>query len=179
MGIRRARNAARRLRDDLGVPSTPPVNVHRIANALGVDIVERHNLDVLGHQNVSGLLLRRKGRTICLINAGDGENRKRFSIAHEIGHLVLHPFQEQYVDPKFSLAARDQKSTEGVDLFEIEANAFAAELLMPEDWLRRQIDRPLELDVFSDARVSELASQYKVSLQAMTIRLTSLKLLNG
>ncbi len=179
MGVRRARNAAKRLRDKLGIPPSPPVNLNKIAGALGIAIVERQNLDIQGHVNVSGLLLRRQGHTICLINATDPENRKRFSTAHEIGHYILHPFQEKYVDAKFSLAARDQKSTEGVDLLEIEANAFAAELLMPAEWLRQQIKSPLDLDVFSDEKVSALATQCKASIQAMTYRLINLNLLPG
>lgn len=179
MGIRRAANAASRLLRDLRVHPTPPVDIEAIARQLGIDIVERAGLRLPGRDGLSGLLLQRKGHTICVVNRDHHINRRRFTIAHEIGHYLLHPRQESFIDPDFSLAARDNMSSEGVDPQEIEANAFAAELLMPGEWLLNEVRRPHELDVFEDATIKHLAQRYGVSVQAMTLRLTNLGLLSS
>ena len=71
---------------------------------------------------------------------------------------------------------RDSKSSEGTDRYEVEANRFAAELLMPETFLLKDFsERDESKDV--DEIVEWLAARYRVSKQAMTIRLTNLRLL--
>jgi len=58
---------------------------------------------------------------------------------------------------------------------EIEANAFAASLLMPADWVEKQIkSRRLKDADDNDAVVSELARTFGVSQQAMMYRLVNL-----
>ena len=52
-----------------------------------------------------------------------------------------------------------------------EANAFAMELLMPENWLRRDVAKMGGIDIEDDKKVKKLAERYKVSVQAMTVRL--------
>lgn len=173
MGKKRAINAAKRLLRRLAVESMP-VDVHAIAEALEIEIVQRPGFELKGHGTVSGLLLRREGKNICVINGDHLLTRRRFSVAHEIGHFVLHPFQEAYIDADFRVAARDDRSSEGTYLKEIEANAFAAELLMPEEMVRAEVEEPL--GPFDEDRVKSLAGQFEVSAQAMTIRLTNLGL---
>jgi Zn-dependent peptidase ImmA (M78 family) len=72
---------------------------------------------------------------------------------------------------------RGPRAAAGIDHKEIEANQFAASLLMPESVVREQVrlvaaDRPLD-----DIDVSLLARQFMVSEQAITIRLSTLGLL--
>ena len=176
MGKQRAINAVKRLLCELQIDLSPPIDVRGAARALGIEIVERPGFELRGHGTVLGLLLRREGRTICVINRDQNPHRKRFSIAHEIGHYVLHPPQEAYIDPDFSVAARDDRSAEGTDPKEIEANTFAAEFLMPEEVVRAEVEGPLEL--FDDDQVKGLAKRFEVSVQAMTFRLTNLGLLS-
>lgn len=57
---------------------------------------------------------------------------------------------------------------------EAEANAFAMELLMPEEWLRRDIAEMGGVDVEDDAKVQRLAKRYKVSNSIMAIRIGQL-----
>ena len=52
-----------------------------------------------------------------------------------------------------------------------EANAFAMELLMPEAWLRRDVAKMGGIDIEDDKKVKKLAERYRVSVQAMTLRL--------
>ena len=63
----------------------------------------------------------------------------------------------------------------GDDVTEIEANTFAAELLMPKKLLERDLRENLDdIDLGDDASVGRLANRYKVSISAMTFRLTNL-----
>lgn len=174
MGRRRAENAAHRLLQQMGVGADPPIDVRRIAKTLGMSIVERPNLSKAGYGTISGLLLRRAGSTICIINRDHAPTRRRYSIAHEIGHYKLHPPEEAYID----VAARSDKSSDGTDPREIEANAFAAALLMPEQLLRQRVPRPLDISFEDDAgKVGQLAKEFNVSTTAMAYRLLNLGLL--
>ena len=68
---------------------------------------------------------------------------------------------------------RSELSSQGVDAIEIEANQFAAELLVPEQFLVRQLaNRPF--DVQDDELVSNLAKRFLVSTQTMTHCLANL-----
>lgn len=177
MGTRKAQNRAKKLLRDFDISASPPIDVRAIAQRLDLSLVERSRLHHPSHGDVSGLLLRKGGMAICVVNADQHENRRRFTVAHELGHFLLHPPQESYVDPRFDVAARSNRATEGADLYEIEANAFAAELLMPEEWIRASVKGPL--DVFNDDTIQTLADEYVVSHQAMTYRLINLGLLPG
>jgi Zn-dependent peptidase ImmA (M78 family) len=172
MSRRRASSAARQLLRKLDDCDDLPIDVEKIAARLGIEVVFRA-LDAelsLPSGNTSALLLRRHGRSICVVNENHAFTRRRFSIAHEIGHFLLHPPKESY-----DVIARDDHSSEGIYREEIEANAFAAELLMPEHLVRSRVKGPL--DLFSEECISELAALFNVSQVAMTHRLTYLGLL--
>jgi Zn-dependent peptidase ImmA (M78 family) len=90
-----------------------------------------------------------------------------------LGHLVLHDGIEVRVDKHFRINLRSSASSKAEDVEEIEANAFAAELLMPRDFLLRDAKK-LKLDMEDEKQVSSLAERYDVSRQAMTFRLMNL-----
>lgn len=173
MSIPFARQQAERLAEQMG-EDTAPVNVKRVAQKLGLRVVEAN----LG-EGVSGLLITGgDDRCIC-VQADDHVNRKRFTIAHEIGHYHLKhqfkPGEHVHVDRGNLISQRSIRSSEGVDPMEVEANQFAACLLMPSGLLRvaaAEIEGPLH-----DDDVQELADAFGVSEQAMTIRLSTLRLL--
>ena len=58
---------------------------------------------------------------------------------------------------------------------EVEANAFAMELLMPSEWLRADIERMGGIDIEDDKKLMKLAKKYRVSLQVMAIRIGELR----
>lgn len=110
------------------------------------------------------------------VNSENSQNRQRFSAAHELGHVLLHQEKGLNISDRLlykSEMFRDEKSSEGSDWREIEANFFAACLLMPKDLLEREIAKLGGLIVDED-ELSELATIFKVSTVAMTIRLSSL-----
>jgi Zn-dependent peptidase ImmA (M78 family) len=146
----------------------PPVDVREVAKKLGITVV-LEDLD----EDISGLLTTvEKERSIC-VNKKHSRNRQRFSIAHEIGHHQLgHQFvpgEHVHVDRGVQISQRSGRSSEAIDSKEIEANQFAACLLMPKALLEKEVALPV-----SDEQVTELARRFGVSEQAMTIRLSRL-----
>lgn len=152
--------------------SSAPVDVERIARSLGI-LVRRTPTD----DDISGFLLRDAGgRAVIGVNTMHHPNRQRFTIGHEIGHFILHPEGTMHVD-RTVIKLRDRASSQGEDYEEIEANTFAAELLMPINFLSRDLQRLPPTDFHDDRRMLQLAKNYQVSVQAMTNRLVSLRFL--
>jgi len=73
----------------------------------------------------------------------------------------------------FRINLRSPSSSRAEDVQEIEANAFAASLLMPQLFLQKDI-ASIELDFEDPSRILPLAQKYGVSVQAMTFRLLNL-----
>jgi len=147
----------------------PPVDIEDIARHEGFKI-SRERLD----DELSGFLLKGSRHFVIGVNSANARTRQRFTIAHECGHAFLHDFDDVHVDKAFtSFKLRSRLSSEATDVEEIEANTFAASILMPETMLQ---DDLLEwgLDVQSDEGISELARKYEVSEQSMTFRIANL-----
>ena len=143
----------------------PPVPVERIAAKLGLD-VRSAPLD----GDLSGVLVRNEGEVYIGVNSLHHRNRRRFTIAHELGHFSLHKGIRMHVDRDFRVNWRDDDSSKAVDPEEMEANRFAAELLMPTHLLLKDIEG---LKRFDQRTVDLLARRYRVSPQAMRIRLSN------
>lgn len=176
--IRKAREAARALLDELGI-DTVPVPVDWIAEQLGANVMYPSELS----DNVSGVLVPTgAGRWIIGVNASHAETRQRFTIAHEIGHLRLHGYTTPHADGQYLLRMRNERSSDGSVDEEIEANQFAAELLMPAGVLRREVaNSRIEYAAWDgehyDPDIELLARKFRVSKQSLTLRLSSLGLL--
>jgi len=165
------RTKVRSLLSSAGITEAP-VDVEAIAKRIGIDV---RKAEFTPADKLSGILYRDSGRTVIGVNSAHPSARQRFTIAHEIGHSVLEHSDSLYVDrniPRSLVMFRDSRSEEGIIDHEIEANAFAAELLMPSDFLARDISSMETAD--ADKAISDLADRYRVSEQAMTIRLTNL-----
>jgi Zn-dependent peptidase ImmA (M78 family) len=153
----------------------PPIPVERIAHLCGGQV----RYEPFEGQ-ISGILYNENGRIIIGVNSLHPKTRQRFTIAHEIGHIKLHQGEQFYIDRDFRIYLRDEKSSQATDKKEIQANSFAAELLMPEkmlmaDWQER--DTGYTYDIENDEFIQSLAKRYKVSLQAMIFRLINLRLI--
>ena len=95
-----------------------------IASVVGVELPEGKKL--------SGLLLEDRG--LVLVDSSEVEkwpNRRRFTIAHELGHFILHRRNPEYLA---------SAGGSGLPLVEAEAHAFAAALLLPAALLRPAAD---------------------------------------
>jgi Zn-dependent peptidase ImmA (M78 family) len=148
--------------------SGPPVPVEDIARGEGASLVFKQF-----NNEISGLLLREGNNAIIAVEKKQPPARRRFTVAHELGHLLLHLGKEVRVDTAFRVNLRSPESSTAEDVEEIESNAFAAGLLMPEIFLRKDT-AGLILDIDDEARVQALAKRYHVSTQAMTLRLVNL-----
>lgn len=114
-----------------------PVDVELVAHRLSLQIEPAS----LG-ENVSGLLVVEKGHGVIGYNATQAHVRQRFTIAHEIGHFVLHLSDNPsalFIDTQYIVYRRDAKSSTGEDQREREANRFAAALLMPATLIHTEI----------------------------------------
>jgi Zn-dependent peptidase ImmA (M78 family) len=164
----KAREAARALLDQHAVKAAP-VPVERIAKSLGVR-VEYAPLE----GELSGLAHVRDGVPIVGINMLHAPNRQRFTLAHELGHVQLHrPELERAVHVDRGSLRRDALAAAGTDPTEIEANTFAAELLMPRALLLILLDGR-SVDLEDDVIVASLAKRFRVSEAAMRFRLDTL-----
>jgi Zn-dependent peptidase ImmA (M78 family) len=167
-----ARRSAEALVQQLQI-ADPPVDVEAVARSLGLRVMYE---DLGDDDDVSGVLIRSKEGNI-VIQKKDAANRQRFTIAHEIGHFHLrHQFGDGgqvHVDKGNFYRSRGSRSSEGIDPKEVEANQFAASLLMPAGLVKREV-RALGARLLLDHHITSLAERFEVSEQAMTIRLTRL-----
>jgi Zn-dependent peptidase ImmA (M78 family) len=149
--------AARAARGALGAGEEEPVDVLALVedgHGVPVGVLE------LGPE-LAGAYLRRPRGAVILVNGGDAAARLRFTLAHELGHHVLE--HAQSVDTPAGLAAPAARA-------EIDANAFAAELLVPvaavRAWLAARDPVAVGLD-----EVVALAAAFGVSAPAALFRL--------
>jgi Zn-dependent peptidase ImmA (M78 family) len=137
--------------------SSAPVDPVVIAEQLGILVV-----DVPCEDLEACIVLGADCSVLAVSTRLEDEPRRRFAIAHEIGHYVLHRnhacvFSDAFVEA----AGREERDKE--------ASAFAAALLMPEALLRRE--GPLSWP--SMRRAEELAAEFRVSLTGAALRLVN------
>ena len=165
---KRARQAAHALLVEHNVKAAP-VPIERIVKSCTIR-VEYAPLD----DTLSGLAHIRDEMPIIGINTLHTPTRQRFTLAHELAHIQLHRRElERAVHVDRGSLRRDPLAAAGVDPIEIEANTFAAELLMPTEFLISAL-KGRSVDLEDDEAVSALAKRFKVSDAAMRYRLSSL-----
>lgn len=165
--LSRIRAEAERLLRMPAVANGWPVNVKQLAEGLGIQVVEQHlESDV----DISGFYYRSGEESVIGVNAAHAAVRRRFTIAHELGHAILEKRDGMHIDEAFRL--RDKRSALATDPDEIAANSFAAELLMPLDEVRLRLGDGV--DFTDDTSVRDLARHFGVSQQAMIFRLINL-----
>lgn len=160
----RSREARRRAQEVLKMvgAAEPPVDVDLVARTLGFDVLR------FGFEEATSAVTFIEGDEIRTIgvNSDHAPTRQRFSVAHELGHYLNG--HESYDCSAIHVEDRpvwlDPQNRQ-----ETEANEFAAELLMPERWLRRDV-------AVHGLDAPALARRYQVSEQAMWIQLIDLGL---
>ncbi len=142
---------------------TPPIDVTSL-------LKEKANLEVIEFPddiNVDGLCIDlkhpRKRPTIYLNNRSS-KYRKRFTLAHELGHIMI-PW---HIGAMIDEIDAGSKANDEYWEFEVEANRFASELLMPTPWMRHIVltsPNPAEA-------LRTIQNQAEISLQAASIKLS-------
>lgn len=130
--------AARMLRAAWRMPIGPVKNLIRWVEAAGIIVVEED----FGTHRIDGMSQWAGEHAVIVLNGVIPVDRKRLTVAHELGHLVLH---STYVDADV----------------EEQANAFAAEFLMPQ-----HVIEP-ELSNLTLGKLSDMKLEWGVSMQAI------------
>ncbi|KAB2943875.1 MAG: ImmA/IrrE family metallo-endopeptidase [Hyphomicrobium sp.] len=141
---------ARKIRQAWTIPDGPISNLTLLCERAGV-LVVHCELDPL----IDGVSMRVRGLPPCIfLNRNSPGGRLRFSLAHELGHAIMHRVP--------------------TDTIEDEANAFAAELLVPERTFRRQlIGQRVTLEVLARQK-----AYWKTSMNFLLYRASNLGVLN-
>lgn len=134
----RADDAARLVRMQWGMPACPVRNLVGWIESAGCMVIEED----FGTTRVDGMSQWVNDIPVIFLNSAAPTDRKRLTLAHELGHLSLH-------------------SNEAVEELEEQANAFAAEFLMPIEVIRPQL-RNLRVD-----RLFDLKREWAVSMGAL------------
>lgn len=147
-----------------------PIDVETIAHREGLRVVRRAL-----ETNTSGVLVRNGDAVVLGVNSSNHPLRQRFTIAHELGHYLLHEGRPLLVDSTVRINKRDNLSSTATNSEEIQANAFAANLLMPSDMVFAAVAAsPAPLLRNPEQLAVHLARQFDVSEQAMSFRLHNL-----
>lgn len=138
---------ARKLRAYWKVPTGPIKNITTIVENAGVIIIPFD----FGTRHLDGTCMwLADGPPLIFINSNLPSDRYRWTICHELGHLVMH--------------------SEPRETQEDEADAFAAEFLMPHAEIKFEFRRKLNLQLFAD-----LKSIWRVSMAALAHRALDLR----
>lgn len=150
--------------------SSAPANIEQMIRDLGIELDKKAKLD----PEISGQIeLLEDDRYKISANGDDHYYRRRFTMAHELAHYILHRdlVGRGLDDNKMyrSSSAGNFYNTRVEASHETEANQLAAELLVPGKALRQLWDK-------GERNLETLAKKFQVSRRAMEIRLKTLNL---
>ena len=123
--------------------------------------------------------LNNKGYPEIWINSSIPENRQNFTLAHELGHIIndILPNIEKYKNPiedNYSTLYRNGN----INKMEKMANSFAAELLMPKEFIYKEAKNLTESKDFDtltlEQVIKRMSNRFRVSFDAMKWRLVNL-----
>ena len=138
-------------------------------------LIKKLNVELVGKNfegDVSGLFVMTDNKAVISFNKNEDPKRIRFTMAHELGHYILHSKEQPFfIDKSPKVMYRNAASTTGDVLKEREANAFAAALLMPKVLIDEEISN---CPTGTDDVIKHLAKNFKVSEQAMSFRMSNL-----
>jgi Zn-dependent peptidase ImmA (M78 family) len=158
--------AAREVRGRFGTGTVGALadSLQAIESTGGIPVVVAR----LGEDGIAGAYLIRRRQPFILLNGSGSLVRARFTLAHEYGHHCLG--HGQVIDARIGLDSQRRE--------EIEANHFAAELLMPREgvdwWFREHGDQPDRLEA-----VVRIAHHFGVSTEVARYRLQAVGWLSG
>lgn len=126
----------------------------------------------LGEGADLGFVMRKDADIVVFTNTSSRLAREIFTLAHEIGHIILHFGKaDAFIDDAITIAGRS------TDEKEQEANYFASCLLMPED----EVDKFLDLEIadfnnkgLTAMDIARLMSEFNVSFEMALNRLENL-----
>lgn len=148
--------------DESGLYEDCKLNIEKFINDLSLS--EGNTIEIRYvslPKATSGILNQENGKWIMSINKNDNPKRQRFTLAHELGHYILHKNKNDFFEDSVFFRGEEKTS------IEYAANQFAATLLMPKKKVRSLI-------LSGTKAVKDLAETFDVSIPAMKFRLTEL-----
>ena len=136
-----------------------PFDIVKYAAAVGLYI----SYEAL-EDDISGYIEQRADGWVLAVCQFDTDTRKRFTIAHELGHIILH---RKFLEHNDRYKEKILYRTTLIDRIESEANDFAAALLMPEDEFKVE---------YKKGPIESVATYFNVSTQAVRLRAYKLRL---
>ncbi len=161
---------ANSIRDECNISGYGIQDIFEVAGKIGYRVIRYP----LGKDDLLGFALIKDTERIVFSNSSSILSREIFSIAHEIGHQKLH-LSEQGLQ-----IIKDNDFNERNEL-EIEANYFAASLLMPREKVQQFIRLELEdkpINKWGGLDIAKIQTEFCVSYDMVLIRLKNLGLLN-
>lgn len=144
------------------------------------ELIKKMNIKLIAKEfdeDISGLFFIKDGIPVITFNCKENERRIRFTIAHELGHYILHSNEQKiFLDKKQKqVLYRNSVSSSGEYHKEREANSFAAALLMPKILIEDKM-KDIEIYEFNELEslIEKMANDFQVSTQAMSFRLSNL-----
>jgi Zn-dependent peptidase ImmA (M78 family) len=140
------------------------LELSNIANDLSVytkRVKAKLGTEEMGEGQSGYTLTKRDGSSVIIVNELERRERQRFSTCHEVGHIVLGLKSDHRETPAWSYSKRDEN--------EIACDIFAAELLMPFEDFKRDVDR----EEPSFELVERLRAKYVVSFSACASRVAA------
>lgn len=166
------------LKEKKEIDITAPIDIDKIAIALGISVEYDHSIS----QDIVGKIFFAGESPIVKINPlrNSYDPRRRFTLAHEIGHYCLHSAKTKqgFVDSQKTMSRTESYW----DKYESEANNFAAQLLMPktlildegQNIIREYREKNNAKDMPVRLFVETMADKFEVSSKAMEYRLKNI-----
>lgn len=146
----------------------PIRSMKEIVEKMGGEIVEEDNVGMYSDGYIEKIPQTDRGQCgfRIVIPSSQPENRKNFTIAHELGHLFLH-MGYMINEELWNTNCNQSFNRKGDSEIEWQANEFAGALLMPQDQYKKVLDRNKEGEKVS---ISEIAEYFHVSADAASCR---------
>jgi Zn-dependent peptidase ImmA (M78 family) len=129
-----------------------PLDVEALAKSLGIEV----RLENMA-EDISGTLEKIDDKWTIQVNRKHHPRRRRYTIAHELGHYCLHRHQESLFEDIIFFRGLEPTKTER------QANIFASEILMPEYEFAQAIENGI-------TNIEQLAERFGVSSMAIRVR---------
>lgn len=153
------RTVARKLLERHGIKA-PPVDLQKLVESEGLEYQEVNYFP----PDVDAMIIPIEGRIVAAVNLNQSPNRRRFSLAHELGHHFLHQ-DRSVLEERTTIDSGDvRQCRNSKDVYEMEADIFASELLIPLAFLKSVYTKGMSIpDVAEIFMVSEAAASVAIS----------------
>lgn len=163
--------------NSLGYGIEAPIDVEAIIKRLNIKYEIKPNFKQI---QVTGSISVQNGEPYIWVNPmkNTSSERKRFTLAHELGHFMLHmaPLENLNAFNPINDKTISFNRDDNWDYTEMEANNFAAQLLMPSELIKNKVKQLITEDrrITKNQLIESLAKTFHVSISAMEFRLKKL-----